>query len=280
MFRKIVSNLPFSPALVGQLGFYAKRLRKEETTRRLGLIFVVLALIVQSLAVFQPPESANAASLTDMNSRGFGLDTSNVCSDSINNSLCIGPNIIKIITATNASQGFVDALSVTAYAGDQISYTITIENTGLSSTSTKLEDHLADTLEYATLADGGGGTLDKKTGTLSWPDVTLDPNTKQTRTFVIRLLDTIPATAQGVNYAKSYDCIISNTFGNSIDVRVDCPTPKIIERTVAELPKVGPTENIIFASIVLTFTAYFYARTRQLKNEIRLIRRDTNAGTI
>jgi len=38
MFRKIVSNLPFSPALVGQLGFYAKRLRKEETTRRLGLI--------------------------------------------------------------------------------------------------------------------------------------------------------------------------------------------------------------------------------------------------
>ena len=25
MFRKIVSNLAFSPALVGQLGFYAKR---------------------------------------------------------------------------------------------------------------------------------------------------------------------------------------------------------------------------------------------------------------
>ena len=54
MFRKIVSNLPFSPALVGQLGFYAKRLKKEETTRRLGLIFIALALVVQSLAVFQP----------------------------------------------------------------------------------------------------------------------------------------------------------------------------------------------------------------------------------
>ena len=62
MFRKIVSNLAFSPALVGQLGFYAKRLRKEESTRRIGLIFTALALVVQSFAVFSPPESANAAS--------------------------------------------------------------------------------------------------------------------------------------------------------------------------------------------------------------------------
>src|SRR5664279_1056403 len=62
MFHKLVSNLNFSPALIGQLGFYSKRLRKEEATRRIGLIFVALALVVQSFAVFSPPESANAAS--------------------------------------------------------------------------------------------------------------------------------------------------------------------------------------------------------------------------
>jgi len=54
MFRKIVSNLAFSPALVGQLGFYAKRLRREEATRRVGLIFTALALVVQGFAVFTP----------------------------------------------------------------------------------------------------------------------------------------------------------------------------------------------------------------------------------
>ena len=70
MFRKIVSNLPFSPALVGQLSFYAKRLRKEEFTRRLGLIFTALALVVQSLAVFSPPEAANASSGNDFISGG------------------------------------------------------------------------------------------------------------------------------------------------------------------------------------------------------------------
>lgn len=73
MFRKIVSNLSFSPALVGQLSFYAKRLRKEQMTRRLGLIFVALALVVQGLVVFQPPESANAANPGDFIPGGLGL---------------------------------------------------------------------------------------------------------------------------------------------------------------------------------------------------------------
>jgi hypothetical protein len=51
MFRKLVSNLSFSPALVGQIAFYAKRLKKEETTRRLGLLFTVFALIIQAFVV-------------------------------------------------------------------------------------------------------------------------------------------------------------------------------------------------------------------------------------
>ena len=66
MFRKIVSNLSFSPSLVTELGFYAHRLRSEEITRRLTIIFVTLALVVESLVVFSPPESANASSVQDL----------------------------------------------------------------------------------------------------------------------------------------------------------------------------------------------------------------------
>lgn len=66
MFKKIVSHLPFSPTLVGQLGFYAKRLSKEQASRRVGLILTALALVVQYFAVFVPPESANAANPRDM----------------------------------------------------------------------------------------------------------------------------------------------------------------------------------------------------------------------
>jgi len=66
MFRKLVSNLAFSPALLHDVGFYATRLRSEEITRRTTMLFVVLALIMQSLAVFSPPESANASSEQDI----------------------------------------------------------------------------------------------------------------------------------------------------------------------------------------------------------------------
>lgn len=75
MFRKLVSNLPFSPALIHDVGFYASRLRKEEVTRQLTLIFVALTLVMQSLAVFSPPESANASSEQDIVRGGLsGLD--------------------------------------------------------------------------------------------------------------------------------------------------------------------------------------------------------------
>lgn len=66
MFKKIISRLPYSPSMIHSLGFYAKRLRKEETTRKIGLILTALALIVQSFTVFSPPESANAADSSDL----------------------------------------------------------------------------------------------------------------------------------------------------------------------------------------------------------------------
>lgn len=66
MFRKLVANLPYSPALIADIGFYAKRLKQEEVTRRSAFIFAALAIMIQSLAVFSPPESANASSEQDI----------------------------------------------------------------------------------------------------------------------------------------------------------------------------------------------------------------------
>lgn len=60
LFRKIVSNLSFSPALLNQLGFYTQRLQREQMTRRLGLLFTILALIVQYFAIFNPAAPALA----------------------------------------------------------------------------------------------------------------------------------------------------------------------------------------------------------------------------
>jgi len=420
MFRKIVSNLSFSPALVSQLGFYAKRLRKEETTRRLGLIFVVLALVVQGLTVFQPSESANASNAGDFVPGGLGLGANrsinnflapydansnhlrdvmtylgvtrseitsaqfssfisgqklswgyaqrsgstpvtitnsagaavttvyarplgiangyneriygwighsakigwfaimqacgNLVTDSIpppppappkkcvynnailatdenckpcpgnsalwiNDKLCIA-NVTQSKAAVNTSQGSVNASTISARESDAITFTVKVQNTGLNSKKVQLTDNVADVLEYSTLTDKGGGTLDASTKILSWPDVTLAPNETQVRSFAVRMLDTIPATAKGASDPTSFDCVMENVFGNTISIDVTCPTPKVVEQVVTQLPKTGPTENILFAGIVLAIVTYFYARTRQMKKEVRLIRRNLNVGTI
>lgn len=518
MFRKIVSNLAFSPALVGQLGFYAKRLKKEEATRRIGLVFTVLALVVQSFAVFSPPESANAANPSDFVSGGVssmsefgryydqnannikdiftslgitrseiqaakkgtinskevfswgmtsrfsaaqgertysyqksggktgtvyyrplklwdtkpytikngstydawighsakfgwfaimkncgnlitkrtpppapkpaaackelsvqrisrtryqldaratvangatiksytfavagggkttkktvttnstsasytydqetpgdytatlsvvtseGTKSSAACATKFtvakpqmcayNQSLpvnspdcqpCPGDSLIwikdekceaKVVQtkkASNISQGNLDATTVTAKASNKIAYTVTVENKGLNITKAEMKEELDDVLEYATLADNGGATFDKETKSLTWPAVTLKPGEKQSRVFVVQLASTIPAVAQGKSDRTSYDCRMTNTFGNAVDISVNCPAPKQVEQIVEELPHTGATENMLFGGGVLAVVAYFYARSRQVKKEVRLIRRDLNAGTI
>lgn len=410
MFRKIVSNLSFSPALVGQLGFYAKRLKKEETTRRLGLIFVALALVVQCLAVFQPPESANASSSNDFVAGGLGLGSNR----SINNFLApydantnnlkdimnymgisrseianaqysswitgttyrswghnpiytsaqgeqattitnttgtsnittvysrpmylangtnsriygwvghsarvgwfaimqacgnlvttivpppITPpappkppvipakpaNIVVSKTANNISQGNVAASTVAAKENDKITYTLNVENTGGTAKEVALADNLTDTLEYATLTDNGGGTFNSTTKTLSWPNVTLKAGEKQTRNFAVQVLSTIPATPVGQSDPESYNCVMSNAFAaggspsSGVTIPVTCAPPKVIEQVTTELPHTGPTENMIFAGVVLAVVTYFFLRSKQLGKEVRLIRRDLNAGTI
>lgn len=71
MFKKLISNLPFNPSLIGQVSFYAKRLRKESTMRRTGLILLSLALAVQVFAVTSPPQPTLARSNNDLIVGGF-----------------------------------------------------------------------------------------------------------------------------------------------------------------------------------------------------------------
>lgn len=526
MFRKIVSNLPYSPALVGQLGFYARRLRKEEATRQAGLMFTVLALIVQSFAVFQPPEAANASSSADFvrggvssindflkhyddndrhikdlfdslgitraeikaadsdkigksgyynwsmtslysksqgqesykfydsdgdshkvynrpmsltqtgrapypvyegysakfgwfaikkdcgnlitkkqppdqekpkpepvaptrqaycsdlrvaiagrenvnligrasvknatirsytftikDSRGAVVKTQRVTTsattaqpDSVtinkpgryaaqlvvatsignvsSSTRCVktfsiaapavcpyspdllandprcqpcpdsdDPNLwiedpeckeqfVYSKTARNVDQSR-DATSVFAQASDRIQYTLTIENRGHTAGKTAITENLNDVLEYSSLLDLGGGTYDPSSKTLAWPETTIQAGKKAIRTFVVRLASTIPAMNTGVSDAASYDCRMVNTFGNSLDIRVNCPVQKlVVEQVVRELPTTGPRENMLFAGIVLSVVAYFYLRARQLNKEVRLIRKDLAAGAI
>lgn len=195
--------------------------------------------------------------------------------------------LVQTKSAINVTQGNVDATSVTAKASDRIIYKLHIENTGKAPLETSIIERIDDVLEYAVTnnTDLGGGTQgedpDTKTAIITWPKVTVKPGEKITRMFTVQVMSTIPAVNKGVSDATSYDCRMMNTFGNNTTIAVDCPIQKeIVESITTELPHTGPTENMIMGGGVLAVVAFFYARARQLKTEVRLIRRDFNAGTI
>lgn len=389
MFRKLVSNLSYSPSLIAEVSFYARRLRKEDATRRLTVLFVILALVIQSLAVFSAPESANASSEQDIIRGGVtslsdllirydhneedvkdiftaaGISRSElaaaqpgkinandntyvmsrfgqlsysgseaslsyqrstggiavryfsplalVASNStsldgwIGHSAQLGwfgviksngglathgmPAILdqaktsaatatKSVTAINLSQGSIDASTSAVKPLDKISYTLKISNPNSISVTTPLSVLISDALEYSTLIDNGGGTLNKKTGTLSWPQIQLAPGETQVRTFAVQVLNVLPATAVGQSNPASYNCKMTLVFGSALDTPVDCPIAKGVEGALLQLPSTGIGANIAFAVFVLALVVFFYIRTHQLKKEIRIIRHNFNTGII
>lgn len=66
VFKKLVSNLAYSPALIEDIGVYANRLKREELIRKTTLLFIVLTLILQSFVFFSPPDSVNASNKQDL----------------------------------------------------------------------------------------------------------------------------------------------------------------------------------------------------------------------
>lgn len=452
MFKNLISNLPFSPSLAGQLGFYVKRLRKEEATRRAGLILTALALVMQGFIAFAPTDAQASASNDDIVYGGFtsksdllriydkGTDSAGrsdiqqiyghfgVTREDIENSYAghvnskdsggkiyttgrysynkkgsdeqaksipgtnttvytskvraydsghqvttgndypaligkrkadgkwfaivmscgdvdytelppapptppappkpatpikttpascpINPAILKTSADCKTCEGNValwykdtkcipqftttktvanlttmnkNANGTKAASGDRLEYTLSVTNKGIATGSYAIKDTISDVLEYTTLVDANGGNLQSLSGdasvntnadTIAWEPVPLAPGQTATKRFVVQVKSTLPTTSVNPSNPESYNCQITNSFGQTTNVSIDCPGPKVIESVSKELPSTGPTENLFVAGITLAIVAYFYARSRQLGREVRLIRRDANTGTI
>lgn len=74
MFRKLISNLPFAPQLIEQVVFYTRRLSRENVTRKLTVVFSILAFVVQIFTIMVPAESSVAASTNDVIYGGIGTE--------------------------------------------------------------------------------------------------------------------------------------------------------------------------------------------------------------
>lgn len=93
-------------------------------------------------------------------------------------------------------------------------------------------------------------------------------------------MNNIPATATSELNNNSYDCKITNNFGNTLGINISCPTIKVIENIVSQLPKSNEFQNILFALSLIIISIYYYLRTNQLAKEVHIIRKDITTGTI
>ena len=89
------------------------------------------------------------------------------------------------------------------------------------------------------------------------------------------MLSPIPATNRPNDQAADYDCVISNLYGNKIELDVACPAVKGIET----IPNTGPGSSLIMGTFVTAVVGYLFARSRLLSKELNLVRTDyANSG--
>ncbi len=74
MFKKLVSNLPFSPGLLNNIVFYSERLRKENVARTAGVVTLLVALVIQGVFWTLPPTSSVQAAENDIVWGGIGTN--------------------------------------------------------------------------------------------------------------------------------------------------------------------------------------------------------------
>ena len=197
---------------------------------------------------------------------------------------------IQTKSAENITQN-ADATTVVANGGDRITYKLTVKNKGLNEAKFTFQERITDVLEYSKMFDNGGGSIvddpektaddsSDKAKLLTWPEITLKPGETQERVYTVQLIDTIPPMPEGKSDRTSYDCRMDNVFGNTVNIEVNCPTVKVVEQVVDELPRTGASQNMILGGVVTAIVTFLYFRSRQLNKEVRLIRKDAVAGTL
>ncbi len=187
--------------------------------------------------------------------------------------------------ASNITSGIKDANNTTAKAGDVIEYTLVTKNFGnAAATNVSLQpEDITDVLEYATLDlnNLGGAVFDPNTKVLSWNQkANIDAGASIEKKFKVKVKDPIPSTPRPEiqNNRASYDLVMTNIYGNTINIKLPTTLIKTTETTTTTLPNTGPGESIAMAFVLTSIVGYFFARTRLKAKELDIVRLDYANG--
>ncbi|HET7319997.1 MAG TPA: hypothetical protein VFI84_00245 [Candidatus Saccharimonadales bacterium] len=174
----------------------------------------------------------------------------------------------------------------TANPGDSITYTLTTKNDGKAAIKQyTVQEDMSDVLDYTAKDANGnyvidlhGGTMDSN-GLVSWPTIDYAPGATVTHQITIQVANPIPATPVSASDASRFDLLLTNTYNNTINIKVPAPVTKQIETSVAALPNTGPGSSLVLIGAIVIVAGYFFARARLLADESMIaVRQTSNHG--
>lgn len=174
-------------------------------------------------------------------------------------------------SVTNVTQRISDANNTTAKPGDVLQYKLIVANTGkLKAQGYIIQDNISDILLYADLTDAGGGSL-KNDGFLSYPATDIAPDASVTKTFTVTVKNPLPTTPPSINDPQAYNDVMTNVFGDTINVKVQPPTAQVVVASATtQLPNTGPGTTMIAYALLATVAGYFYSNRRLQLKEAKL----------
>ena len=178
-------------------------------------------------------------------------------------------------TASNLTTGISDANNTKAKPGNIISYNLTVTNIGkLDVKGFNIQDNISDILDYSTQANLNTGQFNPSTGIISWPNQTIPASGSITKNFTVVIKNSIPNNAPGKDDPNGYNFIMTNVYGNTINININPPVQAAIAQTaVTTLPNTGPGANLIIIFIVTTLSGYLYFRSKLIAKEAKILDR-------
>jgi hypothetical protein len=178
-------------------------------------------------------------------------------------------------TASNITQQLLNANETTAAAGNIIEYSLVAKNIGNQNVNYVFQDNLSYVLDYSKLTNSGGGTLETN-NELIWPSVTIAPNQIVHKVFQVTIDNPIPQTPASTSDPNYFNLIMTNTFGNTIQIKLPSTPIRTIETTTTTtLPNTGPGTSIFIGAIIVVIASFFFYRSRLILEESEIVIKET-----
>lgn len=150
-----------------------------------------------------------------------------------------------------------------------------------------MREDLTDVLEYAKWTNLDGGSINQN-NVVSWSAQNINAHGSISHTITVVVKSPVPstpnpcpATVTPCPDSGSFDLIMTNTFGNTVNIRL---RPSLIKKTetltTKTLPNTGPGTAVVISFLMASIVGYFFARSRLLAKEVDLIRQDYISGGI